>query len=264
MEDRRRDGRVGQDDRQHRRHPRMDHPDALGDPGHAGRRPARHAGPGRLRAIVACFVRESVVRRATAAASSPASVATRPVATTSARPARTRSSGRRVPITPVDRSRVDSTGTPTASAQRLGDLELVRVAGRPGRRVRAAARRDDRPRPAVAARAGRLARGEVRLRQPDRRRGEPVRGEHRGRRGRSVGRDDDRQVGPPGGLDPGGGRSGGEAGRQRRPSLDRRQVSRAAVRASTSRSAGRRSGRRVMARAGAARARASRAGRGRG
>ena len=75
----------------------------------------RPSGPGRAMATVAIFVRESVVRSATAAASSPPSVGSSAAATVRI-PAATRSSGSRVPMIPVDRRRVDPTGTPTASA----------------------------------------------------------------------------------------------------------------------------------------------------
>ena len=70
-----RDGRVGQDDRQHRGHARMDHPDALGDP--ADRSPSRAApsASGSSTVVVATFVTESVVRSASAIGLSPASVA---------------------------------------------------------------------------------------------------------------------------------------------------------------------------------------------
>ena len=68
---------------------------------------------------VAILVRESVVRSATATASSASSVASSPAAHSSPRPARTLSSGSRVPITPVDSSRVEPTGTPAAVASSL-------------------------------------------------------------------------------------------------------------------------------------------------
>ena len=59
------------------------------------------------------------------------------VGISAASPARTFSSGSRVPMIPVDRWSVRSTGDAGRRGQHLGDLDLVGVAGRTGRRVRA-------------------------------------------------------------------------------------------------------------------------------
>ncbi len=69
------------------------------------------------RSSVAILVTESVVRSAIAAASRAAS-SSDSVGTMAARPLATRSSGSRVPITPVDRWRVRLTWAPVASASR--------------------------------------------------------------------------------------------------------------------------------------------------
>ena len=65
----RRHGRIGQDDRQHRGHARVDHAHPLGDPADRDRhRPVRRT-PGSSTVVVAILVTESVVRNAIAAAS---------------------------------------------------------------------------------------------------------------------------------------------------------------------------------------------------
>ena len=64
--------------------------------------------------VVASFVTESVVRRASAAAASPAS-AVASATMFEATPAATRSSGRRVPMIPVDRWSTCSVATPAAA-----------------------------------------------------------------------------------------------------------------------------------------------------
>ena len=71
--------------------------------------------PGRSTVVVATLVFESVVRSATAAASSPSSVAAS-VGRIAASPASTFSSGNRVPMIPVERWSVRSTATPVAAA----------------------------------------------------------------------------------------------------------------------------------------------------
>ena len=106
--------------------------------------------PGRSTVAVATLVFELVVRRATAAASSPSSVA-ESVGTIAANPAITLSSGSRVPMIPVERWSVRSTSTPVAAASIVRDGGLVGVARGPRRRVRAATRRDDRLGPAETA-----------------------------------------------------------------------------------------------------------------
>ena len=59
-----RDGRVGQHDRQHRRHPRVDHPDALGDAADADRHRTAVGGRAARRSSSRPWSRESVVRSA--------------------------------------------------------------------------------------------------------------------------------------------------------------------------------------------------------
>ena len=71
--------------------------------------------PGKATETVATLVVESVVRRATAAASKSAPVAAR-AGTSAAMPAATRSSGSRVPMTPVERWRTSAVPMPRASA----------------------------------------------------------------------------------------------------------------------------------------------------
>ena len=213
---------------------------------------------GRVRVVVAALVRESVVRSASAAAASPASVAASDGASALI-PGPTRSSGSRVPMIPVESRSVRSTVDPERRREHRRDLGLVRVARGTGRRVGAAARRDDRLGPAAARR-------EMGLRQAHRRGRERVRGEDggRGRGDRPAGlvgqRRDDREIRPARGLDPDRGATGPEPGRDRRPPLDRREGGR---------QRGQRVGRgerhrsRPTAPAGAVRARPSRRGRGR-
>ncbi len=78
-------------------------------------RAGRPSLPGSSRIAVATLVFESVVRRATAAASSPSSDAAS-TGTRAASPAPTLSSGSRVPMTPVERWSVRSTVTPVVAA----------------------------------------------------------------------------------------------------------------------------------------------------
>ena len=78
-------------------------------------RTARPSGSGRVIVVVAALTRESVVRSASAAAASPSSVAAR-FGLTVAIPDRTTSSGRRVPMIPVERSRVWLSGVASACA----------------------------------------------------------------------------------------------------------------------------------------------------
>ena len=75
------------------------------------------AAAGSSTVVVTTFVRESVVRSAIAAASRPASLAARPSATIRSIPGRTRSSGRRVPMIPVDIASAVAGGAPTAAAR---------------------------------------------------------------------------------------------------------------------------------------------------
>ncbi len=140
----------------------------------------RPSGPGSSIDVVAAFARESVVRSASAAAASPSSVAVRPPFARRAIPGMARSSGSRVPMIPVDIARVRATGTPSARGERLDDEELVLGTGRSGGGIRAARRRDDAGRPAVAPATVRGRRPQVRPAHDDRRRGECVGGEHRG------------------------------------------------------------------------------------
>ena len=107
-----------------------------------------------------------------------------------------------------------------------GDRDLVVVAGRARRRVRRATRRDDGLGPAEPAARVARRRREVRLRQPDGRGRERVRGEDGGRGGRTRRRDDDGEVRPARGLDPGRQPAGREAGGDGGSSLDRWEVRR--------------------------------------
>ncbi len=113
MEDGRLDRRVGQHDRQHRRHPRdgsSRRPWRSRSPGPA---PVAPSGPGSSRATVG---RSSSANRWSAGRRPPPRVRPRwspsPSGTSVGRPARTRSSGSRVPMTPVERSSVRSTAMP--------------------------------------------------------------------------------------------------------------------------------------------------------
>ena len=76
---------------------------------------AAPSGPGRATVVVAILVTESVVRSATATASRPASPEVS-VGTSAPRPAPTLSSGRRVPMTPVDRCRTPDSSMSSAAA----------------------------------------------------------------------------------------------------------------------------------------------------
>ena len=100
------------------------------------------------------------------------------------------------------------------------DLGLVGLAGRTGRGVGAAARRDDGRGPAEPA--ARIAgRGrEVGARPPDGRGRERVRREDGGHGGRTRRRDGDGEVRPARGLDPGCQSTGPESGREAGSSLD--------------------------------------------
>ena len=154
------------------------------------------------------------------------------------------------------RARIDAESPPRRSRR---DLALVRVAGRAGRRVRAAAGRDDRPGPSRTRRARRRTwpRGCVR----DRRTGAAANAFGVKTAAAAAGPSvvtTSGEVRPARGLDPGRQAAGLEAGRHGGASLDR----------SGGPVGGRRDGGRlesvVMARAAAARGRPSRAGRGRG
>ena len=192
---------VGQDDGQHRRHPRVDHPDALGDAGDAYRRPAPVGVGQRRRSWSRPWSRESVVRSASAAASRAASVARERPGRASAMPGGDLSSGRRVPMIPVERCSVRGS-VPSAVGEERRDRGLILFAGRSRRGVRAAARRDDRAPPSRSRPADRIRRSEMGPREPDRRRGERVRREDRGRRGRPVRRRDEARSGRPEALMP--------------------------------------------------------------
>ena len=270
-EDRRLDRRVGQDDGQHRRHPRMDHPDALGDPADPDRRPVVPSGPGSATPIVADLgPRVGRPQGGRRALSSPAVGASRPSADSVGQPA---------PDLVDRQARPDDAGREEqrrvgrdpdrAAASGLGDLA-------PGRRRRP--RRSPRSRSRSSRRSPAPSHDD--RRRPDRR---PRRGapgdsrtgaaakafgvNDRGRRGGSAvvatmtarsGRPEaliPAAIAPPATKPRGGtgrrstdGRSERqrlEHGRRRRRSADRRAVP-------------------LTARAGAARARASRAGRGPG
>ena len=113
---------------------------------------------------------------------------------------------------PVERWSVRSGSADGRRREHRRDLALVGVAAGAGRGVRAAARRDDRLGPAEpAARVARRGR-EVGPRQSDGRGRERVRGEDGGRGGRTRRRDDDGEVRPARGLDPGRQPAGPEAG----------------------------------------------------
>ncbi len=160
VEDRRLDGGVGQDHRQHRRHPRMDHPDALGDPGypdgaaavavgvreHEARR--RQLGPRIGRAQGDCRCLEGIVggRQGRAESDDPGLDQVE------------REAGADDPGREQERPVDDRAG---GRGEQLGDTRLVGLAGGPGRSIGAAARRDDRLGPAVAAGTPRRRRGQM-------------------------------------------------------------------------------------------------------
>ena len=139
---------------------------------------------------------ESVVRSASAAASRPAS-SPRSAATRPPTPASTRSSGSRVPMMPVERWRTWLVRRCRTRRHEPADGVLVGVARRAGRRVGAAAGRDDRRGEAEPA-ARVVGRGrEVGPRQPHGCGRERVRREDGGR-GRGTARRHDRARGPAG------------------------------------------------------------------
>ena len=136
-------GRVGEDDGEHRRHARVDHPDALGDPGdgdgHGRRRPRPAARGGR----VAIFVVESVVRSATRRGREGlvggGELAGRHAAIVAG------DLVHRQPRADDARREVEDRGPgcPARSRRASADRRLVGVAGRARRRVRRARGRDD-------------------------------------------------------------------------------------------------------------------------
>ena len=109
---------VGQDDRQHRRHVRVDHPDALGDPGDGDRRRLAVAGrqhDGRRRHLGDGIGRAQGLGSGREPASSPSARHRLPS------PASTLSSGSRVPMTPVDRWRTWVSSMPHAVGHEPAD-----------------------------------------------------------------------------------------------------------------------------------------------
>ena len=150
------DGRIGQDDRQHRGHPRVDHPDALGDPadGHPDRAVRRASGSS---IVVVADLGHRVGRAQRLGGGGQSGVVHRSRAGRwRSRPAATLSSGRRVPMTPVDRCRTRARASRRRrSASSRPTSSLVRITGRTRRRIRAAARGDDRLSPNRSRRAGR-------------------------------------------------------------------------------------------------------------
>ena len=182
MERRRIDRGVGQDDREHRRHPRMDHPDTLGDARDAhrsngqavgvgqGDRRGRRLDEGIGRAKRLGRGRETVIgrgkRRCHGGNPRSDDVEWKPRADDPRRQEQGLTLGRR------ERRR-----------EHRRDLGLIGVAGGARRSVRAPARRDDPARPPVSTIAGGLGGRKVRLREADRRGREGVPGEDR-RRGR--------------------------------------------------------------------------------
>ena len=213
------DGRVGQHDREHRGHPRMDHPDALGDAAQRDRHgPAVGVGQldrrghdlghrigraqrlrGRAQRVIGRGKRRHDQRQS--------------VAHLVERQPRPDDPGRQVERA-LD---LDACGR----RQHPGDRGLVVVTRLAGRRVGRSAGRDDGVGIAEPpARVGRR-RGQVGARPPDRRRGKAVRREDGGHGGRSTRRHDDGEVGPARGLDPDRQPTGRKAGGHGGSSLDR-------------------------------------------
>ena len=180
--------------------------------------------PGSSTVVVATFVTESVVRSAIGGGLEAGVGRRRACGTSAARPAATLSSGSRVPMTPVERwSVVLVRRRPVAVGERVA---TARWSASPAAPVAAfaqplvettASAQPNPPRgsPDVAARCG--------PRQADGRGRERVRREDRGRGGRTRRRDDEGEVRPTGGLDPGRQPAGAEAGGHGGASLDRRE-----------------------------------------
>ena len=160
-------------------------------------------GPGRSTVTAAALARESVVRRASAMAAKAASSARSSPATTAPMAASTRSTGRRLPMRPVDMASTWLASVPTAAARRRRQAALVGQAGLSGGRVGAAARGHHGLGPAAAARPGGVRGGQVLPVQADRGGRQAVRGEGGGHGRRGAVHDDDGQVQPAGGLDAG-------------------------------------------------------------
>ena len=237
MQDGRLDRRVGQDDRQHRRHPRMDHPDALGDAGDPDRGRRSPSGPGSVeRRPSPTFVRESVVRSATATAlEAHRRWRARPSATSVGDPGRDLG-----PAAAACRSRRSTAGgwrRPGPAAPRRG-----RRRPRPGRRRRPVPSPRSRSRSSTTiARPARTAR-----RPPaslaarcswESRTGAAAKAFGVNTAAAAAGPPSathDRQVGSTRRLDPGGDGTGDEPRRHGGAALDRRQVDRAAARAASS------------------------------
>ena len=218
------DRRVGQDDREHRRHPGVDHPDALGDAGDpdAADREAVGIGQGDRHGR---GLRPRVGRPEGLGGRGERVVGRR-----EARRERVDAGGDLVERQPRadDAGREEERplpGDPERAGEERRDLGLVGVAGGAGRGVGASrsSRRSPSPSPNAPLRPPDVCR-EVRLREPDGRGRERVRGEDRRRARRrpspSARGGDDREVRPARRLDPGDGAAGPEALRDRGPPLD--------------------------------------------
>ena len=192
--------RVGEDDREHRRHPGMDHPDALCDPAHRH----RHVATRRVRQIQARRRPFRVRIRGherTGGALEPGRV--RRQAWRERRHAGgDDADGQAGPDEPRGHREDPGRSGPERASHRSADGLLVDIARGPRGGVRGARCGDDRPRQPVPSVAGRHRRLEVRARAADRRGRERVCGEHRRRGSGPPGRRDKREVRPAGPLDP--------------------------------------------------------------